>query len=124
MIATLVTIALASYGVFFTAVAAMKLTRHGHMTKEFARMGLPYGLASLSAAVEIVCGPGLILGIWFPAVAGVAAMILVPTMIGAAIANLVTRPIQFAVGLVVVFLVPISLLAQYHEADVRELLGG
>ena len=94
------------YGVFFTCAAILKLTRHSHMVEEFESMRLPYGLAVLSGLFEIVCGPALIAGVWYPKIAGIAALVMCFVMSGAAIANFKGRDARMGFGVIAIFLLP------------------
>ena len=105
---------LLAFGGFFSFTAFMKLSRHPHMREEFEKMNLPYGLAYLSGGVEAVCGPLMIIGIWVPFLAAIATALMVPTMLGAAIVNFTGRNARMGIGVVLVFLLPISLLAYAH----------
>lgn len=113
------------FGAFFTGAAAMKLARHQHFIEEFDKMQMPYFLAYISGAVEIICGPALIAGIWFPAAAGVASAVMFWVMIGAAVINLLAkgRGMRLALGILVIFALPMLLIALYHQGITRELLG-
>jgi len=93
------------------------------MIEEFEKMKLPYGLAFLSGAVEIIMGPLLIVGIWDPLTAGIASGIMVITMIGAAIANFVDRDKGMAIGVLIIFALPMVLLFLYHKQHVLNFLN-
>lgn len=123
MLSIAVNITLVLYGLFFTGAAAMKLTRHSHMVEEFKDMQLPYWLATLSGLVEIICGPAMVVGVWYPWIAGLATALLFATMLGAALINLIGRSAQFALGVSVVFLTPMALLFAYHLDDTLILLA-
>lgn len=101
-------------GVFFTGTAVMKLSRHQHMIEEFESMQIPYYLAFISGAIEIVCDPALIAGIWFPAAVGVAAAVMFCVMLAASITNLIAtgRGIGPALGVLLVCAVPMLLIAR------------
>lgn len=103
----------------------MKLARHQHFVEEFDKMQMPYFLAYISGAVEIVCGPALIAGIWFPAAAGIASAVLFWVMIGAASVNLLAegRGMRLALGVLVIFALPMLLIALYYQGPTRELIG-
>ncbi len=123
MLDVLAMVALGLFGVFFTGAAVLKLTRHTHMVEEFEKMDLPYGLAYLSGAVEIVMGPAMIVGIWVPAVAGAAASVMFCTMLGAALVNLIGRSAAMAIGVLVIFATPMALLSLAYLGDTRGFLG-
>jgi len=116
-------IVLFAYGAFFTTVAVLKLIKHPHMVKSIKEMQLPYGLAMLAGLSEVIAGPALIWGIWKPAFAGLGAIILIGTMIGAAIANYVGKDWKHALGVVLYFLLPMVLLAYYFQDAARQFMG-
>ena len=90
--------ALALYGAFFIFVALSKFVKTKHMVDSFQEMKIPYGFAILSALTEIIAGPALIAGIWKPELAGLGAMIMVATTIGAKIANYISKDAKTAIG--------------------------
>lgn len=122
MLAILTSVALGLYGLFFTATAFFKLSRHSHMVDEFRDLKLPYALAIASGLFEIVCGPALIVGIWNPVVAGFAALAMIPVMIGASIVNFARRNTRMGLGVVVLFLIPMCALAHAHSPSLLALL--
>ncbi|NKI15946.1 DoxX family membrane protein [Spongiibacter sp. KMU-166] len=121
----LIYIALMLFGVFFTGAAILKLTRHQHFIEEFESMKVPYSLAYLSGAIEIVCGPLLIAGIWFPAYAGVASGVMFFAMLGASATNLVSvgRGAKVAIGVLAIFALPMLLVTLYFLEPARLLVG-
>lgn len=119
----IINLALFIFGVFFTASAILKLTRHPHMVDELSDMGVPYKWGYASAVFEIISGPGLIIGIFFPLLAGISALAMVPVMIGAAIANFLGRNMQYGFGVIIVFLIPMIILSYIHLAEVRAFIG-
>lgn len=124
MLIYLVNISLTLYGAFFTGAALMKLSRHKHMLEEFEQMQLPYWLAVLSGAIEVVCGPAMLLGIWLPGVAGLAVLAMTCTMFGAAVVNFIGRTAPMAGGVALLFVLPMALLSYYHLDQVTVLLAG
>lgn len=122
MLTVLTSVALGLYGLFFTATAVLKLSRHSHMVDEFRDLKLPFGLAIASGVFEIVCGPALIVGIWNPVVAGFAALIMIPVMIGASVVNFARRNARMGFGVVVLFLIPMCALAYAQWASLLALL--
>ena len=114
MLTILTNTALGLYGLFFTVTAFLKLSRHSHMVDEFRDLKVPYTLAFISGLFEIVCGPALIAGIWNPVLAGFAALIMIPVMIGASIVNFTRRNTRMGISVVVLFLLPICALAFAH----------
>ncbi|MEN8721832.1 MAG: DoxX family protein [Alphaproteobacteria bacterium] len=123
MLDILAMVALGLYGAFFTGSAIMKLMRHAHMVEEFEKMKLPYGLAYLSAAVEIVMGPAMIIGVWRSDLAGIGAVVMFCTMLGAALVNLVGRGKKMAIGVLVIFALPMALLAAKYLPGALALLN-
>ena len=113
------------FGLFYTVVSVMKLSRHPHFVQEFASMQVPYGLAILSGAVEVVAGPALIAGIWFPLAAGLASAVMFFVMLGAAVANFFSegRGAWAAIGVFVVCAIPMLLIAFYYLDTTRSALG-
>jgi uncharacterized membrane protein YphA (DoxX/SURF4 family) len=113
------------FGTFFTGAAAMKLSRHQHMVEEFESMQTPYILARISGAIEILCGPALIVGIWIPATAGIAAAVMFCVMVGASLTNLFAtgRGLGPALGVLFVFALPMLLLALHYLETTRAVLG-
>ncbi|CAA0093117.1 Uncharacterised protein [Zhongshania aliphaticivorans] len=109
-------VALVLFGIFFTGAAALKLSRHPHFIEEFDSMRIPYVLAYVSGSVEIICGPALIAGIWIPAAAGIASAILFCVMLGASLTNFLSvgRGLKMAIGVLVVFALPMLLIALYY----------
>ena len=122
MLTVLTNVALGLYGLFFTATAVLKLSRHSHMVDVFRDLKVPYALAFISGLFEIVCGPALIFGIWNPVVAGLAALVMIPVIIGASIVNFTRRNSRMGIGVVVLFLIPICALAFAHWPNVLALL--
>lgn len=113
------------FGAFFTGAATMKLARHQHFVEEFGKMQIPYFLAYISGAIEIVCGPALIAGIWFPATAGIASTVMLCVMLGAALTNLLAkaRGVPVALGVLVIFALPMLLIALNYQETTRAFLG-
>lgn len=113
------------FGSFFTGAAAMKLSRHPHFVEEFEKMQTSYILAYVSGAIEIVCGPALIAGIWFPEVAGIASALMFCVMLGAALTNLLAsgRGVGMAVGVLLIFALPMLLIAWFYLQTMRNFLG-
>lgn len=121
----LIIAALIIFGLFYTGASLLKLIGHAHFKEEFASMKLPYWLAYASGAVEIICGPALVVGIWIPASAGIASAVLFVAMLGAAAANFVAvgRGVSMAVGVLVIFALPMLLIAYYYRDAMQALLG-
>ena len=117
--------ALVLFGLFYTVAAAMKLLKHPHFIEEFASMRVPYWLAIASGSVEIVAGPALIAGIWFPAAAGIASAVMFVVMLGAAVTNFLSegRGAGAAIGVFVVCAVPMLLIAIHYLDATRSALG-
>lgn len=109
-------------GCFFTGAGLLKLTRHSHMVDEFAQMRLPYWLAYMAAVPEIIFGPGLIAGVFWPEIGVVSAAIMSVVMVGAAAANFYGRPPNFGVGVLVVFLCPLLAILFLQQETVLELV--
>ena len=93
------------------------------MREEFKKMNLPYGLAYMSGGVEIVCGPMMIIGIWIPQLAALATALMMPTMLGAAVANFYGRDARMGFGVLLAFFLPVSLLAYMHAETLVLLIG-
>ena len=113
------------FGLFFSVAAAMKLSKHQHFVKEFESMRMPYWLAMLSGSIEIVAGPALIAGIWFPVAAGMASGVLFFVMLGAAVTNYFSAG-RGALPALAVFLVcalPMLLIAIHYLDTTRSALG-
>ncbi|BAN02007.1 DoxX family protein [Ilumatobacter coccineus] len=72
----------------YLMVSYMKLTRHPHMVESFELFGYSYRVAVFTAVVEIPAALLLIAGIWWPWCAVAGALLVLPTMIGAAVTNL------------------------------------
>ncbi|MCB1687149.1 MAG: DoxX family protein [Halioglobus sp.] len=113
------------FGIFFTGAAVLKLSRHQHFIEEFESMKMPYALAYVSGAIEIVCGPALIAGFWFPVAAGIAAAVMFCVMLGAAVTNLLSegRGVKMAIGVLVIFALPMLLIALYYQETTRTFFG-
>ncbi len=71
----------------FLLVSAMKLTRHPHMEESFALFGYPYGVAILTAVVEIPAALLLIAGYWWPWCAVAGSLLALPVLAGATVTN-------------------------------------
>lgn len=110
-------------GGFCIYSAVLKLKRDAHMVDELKKMGIPYGFAYFSAAVEMLFAPVLIAGFWFPGIAGIAAIVLAGLMVGAAIANGYGRDAQHAIGVLVIFALPLAGVALYYWPQARTLVG-
>ena len=123
MMTYLIWIALLGYGAFYTYVAILKLIKHPKMVKSFGEMKIiPYWMGTLAGIIEIIAGPALIVGIWKPAFAGIAASILVAVMIGAIIANFIGKGAKPAIAVFLLFLLPMAMLAYYfHDAALNFL---
>ena len=121
----LIDTALVLFGAFFTGAAILKLTKHEHFIEEFESMKMPYSLAYLSGAIEIICGPALIAGIWFPAYAGIASGIMFFVMLGAGVTNFLSegRGAKMAIGVLMIFALPMLLLSLYFLEPARLLIG-
>lgn len=72
----------------FLFVSYMKLTHHPHMVESFELFGYRYRVAVFTAVVEIPAALLLIAGFWWPWCAVAGALLVLPTMIGAAVTNL------------------------------------
>ena len=120
----LVIAALTLYGLFYTGAALLKLIGHDHFKEEFSSMKIPYWLAYVSGGVEIICGPALLAGIWIPASAGIASAVLFVVMLGAAVTNFVAegRGVSMAVGVLVIFALPMLLITYYYRDATQALL--
>ena len=116
--------ALIIYGLFYTGASLLKLIGHDHFEEEFSSMKLPYWLAYVSGGVEIICGPALLVGIWIPASAGIASAVLFVVMLGAAVTNFIAegRGISMAVGVLVLFALPMLLIAYYYRDATQAFL--
>ena len=117
--------ALIVYGLFYTGASLLKLIGHDHFKEEFSSMKLPYWLAYVSGGVEIICGPALLVGIWIPVSAGIASAVLFVVMLGAAATNFVAegRGVSVAIGVLVLFALPMLLIAFYFREATQALLG-
>lgn len=98
---------------FFGWAAYAKLTKQQHMVKEFEGFQLPYWMAQIAGLTEIVIVSCLIAGFVVPELLFAGFGLLVPTMIGAALINFWKRPVQFGVGVVIIFLLPAAVLAHH-----------
>ena len=115
--------ALALYGAFFIFAALSKFIKTKYMVEAFKEMEIPYGFAILSALTEIIAGPALIAGIQKPELAGLGAMIMVATTIGATIANYIGKDAKTAIGVFLIFCIPMILLAYHFSDATRQFLG-
>jgi len=113
------------YGLFFTGASLLKLIGHNHFKEEFASMKIPYWLAYVSGGIEIICGPALVLGIWIPISAGLASAVLFVVMLGAVVTNFIAegRGVSMAVAVLIIFALPMLLIAYYFRDATQALLG-
>jgi len=89
------------------------------MVDSFKEMEIPYGFAILSALTEIIAGPALIAGIWKPEMAGLGAIIMVATTIGATIANYIGKDAKTAIGVFLIFCMPMVLFFEQCFARIK-----
>jgi uncharacterized membrane protein YphA (DoxX/SURF4 family) len=89
---------------FFTPAALLKLAGHSHMRREFKRFDLPYALARIAGAVELVAALLLIAGFVHGPLSVLGALLLVPVMLGATWVNVVKRPPAYGWGTAVILL--------------------
>lgn len=70
-------------GLFFTPEGVIKWTHIGPSTARFEHFRYPRWFRYLTGVCEFLAGIGLLIGLWFPLLAVLAALLLCIVMIGA-----------------------------------------
>lgn len=76
-------------GVFFTPEGVIKWTHVGPSTARFTHFRYPQWFRYVTGIVELMAGIGLLVGLWLPWLASLAALLLVVEMIVAIFSHLV-----------------------------------
>jgi putative oxidoreductase len=75
-------------GVFFTPEGVIKWTHIGPSTARFTHFRYPQWFRYMTGVVELLVGIGLLIGLWLPWLAALAALLLVVEMIVAIFSHL------------------------------------
>lgn len=76
-------------GLFFTPEGVIKWTHVGPSTARFTHFRYPQWFRIVTGVVEVLVGVGLLVGIWVPRIAALAACVLVVEMVIAIYSHLV-----------------------------------
>lgn len=76
-------------GLFFTPEGVIKWTHIGPSTARFTHFRYPQWFRSVTGVVEVLVGIGFLVGLWFPGIAALAAVVLVVEMLIAIYSHLV-----------------------------------
>jgi putative oxidoreductase len=94
-------------GLFFTPEGVIKWTHIGPSTSRFTHFRYPQWFRYVTGVVEVLVGIGLLVGLWFPGIAALAAFVLIGEMVIAIYSHLVRGKDPFVPDAVpaIVFLV-------------------
>lgn len=76
-------------GLFFTPEGVIKWTHIGPSTARFIHFRYPRWFRYATGVVEVLVGIGLLVGLWLPAIAALAALLLIVEMLIAIYSHLV-----------------------------------
>jgi putative oxidoreductase len=76
-------------GLFFTPEGVIKWTHIGPSTARFTHFHYPQWFRYVTGVVEVLVGIGLLVGLWFPGIATLAALVLIVEMVIAMYSHLV-----------------------------------
>ena len=76
-------------GLFFTPEGVIKWTHIGPSTVRFTHFHYPQWFRYVTGVVEVLVGIGLLVGLWFPGIAALAALVLIVEMVIAMYSHLV-----------------------------------
>jgi putative oxidoreductase len=103
-------------GLFFTPEGVIKWTSIGPSTARFTHFRYPQWFRYVTGVVEVLVGMGLLVGLWFPGIAALAALGLIVEMVIAIYSHLVRGKDAFMLDAVpaTVFLVMALVVLMIH----------
>ena len=110
-------------GLFFMPEGVIKWTHIGPSTARFTHFRYPQWFRSVTGMVELLVGMGFLVGLWFPGIAALAAVVLIVEMLIAIYSHLVRGKDPFVPDAVpaTVFLVLASSVLAIHWANLIAL---
>ncbi|GLV58766.1 hypothetical protein KDH_55960 [Dictyobacter sp. S3.2.2.5] len=112
-------------GLFFAPEGVIKWTHIGPSTARFEHFRYPHWFRYLTGVCEFLAGIGLLIGIWFPLLAVLAALLLCIIMLGALYSHRVRGKDPLSDLLpATVFLVLACIVLIAHVRYIPALIGG
>lgn len=110
-------------GLFFTPEGVIKWTHIGPSTARFTHFHYPQWFRYVTGVVEVLVGIGLLVGLWFPGIATLAALVLIVEMVIAMYSHLVRGKDSFVPDAVpaTVFLVMALVVLAIHWGNLIAL---